>query len=233
MLEVAVSKRLGEFSLVAELTAAEGVTVLFGPSGSGKSLTLGLVAGLLRPDAGRIVLDDRVLAEPENGVDVPPQARSVGMVFQDGLLLPHRSALDNVALAVRDGDGRAARRARAREWLERVGAAELGAARPRTLSGGQRQRVALARALAGEPRLLLLDEPFSALDVPVRRDLRALVRELVSEQRLPTLFVTHDPAEAAALADVLVPYEHGRALRALSGPALGERLEAFTGLPGG
>jgi molybdate transport system ATP-binding protein len=227
MLEVAVSKTLGEFRLEAEFEAGDGVTVLFGPSGAGKSLTLALVAGLLPPDRGRITLDGRTLDDPARGVRVPTQERRIGMVFQDGLLLPHRTALDNVALAVRDAGGRGARRERARHWLDQVGAGRLAGARPRTLSGGQRQRVALARALAGEPRLLLLDEPFGALDLPVRRELRALVRRLVTEEATPALFVTHDPDEARDLADVLVRYDHGRTTGAVRGPQLARHLEAF------
>jgi molybdate transport system ATP-binding protein len=227
VLEVAVSKSLGEFRLEAVLEAGDGITVLFGPSGAGKSLTLALVAGLLAPDGGRIVLDGRTLDDPGSGVRVPTQDRRIGMVFQDALLLPHRSVLDNVALAVRDAGGRAERRERARRWLEHVGAEGLAGARPRTLSGGQRQRVALARALAGEPRLLLLDEPFGALDLPVRRELRGLVRRLVSEQATPALFVTHDPDEARGLADVLVRYDHGRTAGTLTGAELAGHLEAF------
>jgi molybdate transport system ATP-binding protein len=184
--------------------------VLFGPSGAGKSLTLALVAGLRRPDAGRIALGGRVVDDVAAGVRVRPQERRVGVVFQDALLLPHRSAVDNVALAVRAPGSRAQRRAAALQALGEVGAADLAQARPRTLSGGQRQRVALARALVGDPRLLLLDEPFSALDRPVRRELRALVRRLVAERGLPALLVTHDHEELAEMADRVVVFDPGR-----------------------
>jgi molybdate transport system ATP-binding protein len=133
----------------------------------------------------------------------------VGLVTQASSLLPHLTAERNVAMAVRDGD-RSSRRATARTWLARTGAGELAARRPTALSGGQQQRVALARALAGRPRLLLLDEPFSALDAPARTAARRLVRELVRDTDTPMLLVTHDPTEALTMADHLVVVEGGR-----------------------
>lgn len=207
-LAVEVSHTLGEFHLEVEFCVDGGLAVITGPSGSGKSLTLALVAGLARPDHGTITIAGDVVADSDTGVHVRSQDRQLGMVFQDGLLLPHRTVRDNVALAVRDGD-RHTRRDQAGRWLDRVGAAELSARRPRELSGGQRQRVALARALAGRPRVLLLDEPFSALDHPVRVDLRALVRDVVDSTGVPALFITHDQAEAYELADTLITYDHG------------------------
>lgn len=202
--------RVGEFALEVDVALPGGLSVLFGPSGSGKSLTLQAIAGLARPDTGRIVLDDRCLLDTARGLDVPARDRRIGMVFQDGLLFPHRTALDNVALGVRDGSRRRGRRVDAHRWLERVDAAELAARRPGGLSGGQRQRVALARALAGRPGLLLLDEPFSALDLPVRRRMRRLVRELVEAEGVPAVFVTHDPEEAEVLGDRVLHAEPGR-----------------------
>jgi molybdate transport system ATP-binding protein len=207
-LEVGIRHRVGDFRLAADFRVGAGLSVLFGPSGAGKSLTLRLVAGLDTPDAGRIRLDGEALVDTEDGIRVPPRCRRLGMVFQHGLLLPHRSVLGNVALAVRDRS-RADRKASAHEWLRRVGAADLADRRPTELSGGQQQRVALARALAGEPRLLLLDEPFSALDLPVRRMLRRLVRDLVDAAEVPALFVTHDRDELADLADEVVFATHG------------------------
>ena len=212
--EVDATVRAGEFTLHADVVLSEQdgpVTALSGPSGSGKSLTLALLAGLLRPASGRVRLGGRTVADAGTRLHVRTQDRRVGMVFQDALLLPHRTVLDNVALAVRDGS-RDERRVRARAELERVGAEHLADARPPTLSGGERQRVALTRALAGDPQLLLLDEPLSALDAPTRVQLRALVRDLVTAARLPTLLVSHDPEEVRALADSVVLFEPGRTL---------------------
>lgn len=205
---VDVTTVVGDFTVTAAFSTRPGITALFGPSGSGKSVTLATVAGLLRPTNGTITLDGHTVADTAEVVHVRTQDRQIGMVFQHAALLPHRSPLDNVALAVRRGD-RTTRRAAAREWLERVHAAHLAAAPTATLSGGEQQRIALARALAGEPRVLLLDEPFSALDQPTRQALRLLVRELVDTQHLTALLVTHDLDDIIHLADRVVLYEPG------------------------
>jgi molybdate transport system ATP-binding protein len=186
------------------------MSVLFGPSGAGKSLTLSLIAGLIRPDTGTISINGQAVTDCARRLFVSPQDRRVGMVFQDGLLLPHRSVLDNVALAVRQGKGRRERRTVARSWLERVGAEAWANRRPGSLSGGQRQRVALARGLAGEPEIALLDEPLSALDYAVRRELRTLIREVVLAAGVPALIVTHDVEEAEELGDTIISYNEGR-----------------------
>jgi molybdate transport system ATP-binding protein len=184
--------------------------VLFGPSGAGKSLTLALIAGLIRPDAGTITISGHVVTDCAHRIYVTTQGRRIGMVFQEGLLLPHRSVLDNVALAVRQSRGRRGRRLVARSWLERVGADQLADRRPGSLSGGQRQRVALARGLAGDPALVLLDEPLSALDFAVRRELRKLIREVIVSSGVPAVLVTHDADEAEELGDVIIAYNEGR-----------------------
>jgi molybdate transport system ATP-binding protein len=208
MLAVDVAKRVGEFSLTSRFDAGSGIAVVLGPSGAGKSLTLGLVAGIERPDRGRILLDGNTLVDTARGIWISPQDRRVGMVFQDSLLLPHRTVLDNVALAVRKRK-KPERRAEAMRWLDQVDATAWAGRHPHQLSGGQAQRVALARALAGEPRILLLDEPFNALDPPVRHRLRVLLMELVRRRRVPTLFVTHDATEAFLLADEIHVIEGG------------------------
>jgi len=209
-LELAVAKQIGAFELDVAFTVDSGMSVLFGPSGAGKSLTLALIAGLVRPDTGTIVINGRTVTDCARHINVSPQARRLGMVFQDGLLLPHRSVLDNVALAVRQARGRRARRAVARSWLERVGAGSLSNRRPSSLSGGQRQRVALARGLAGDPALVLLDEPLSALDLAVRRELRELIRGVITSSGIPAVLVTHDAEEAEELGDVVIAYNQGR-----------------------
>lgn len=208
MLTVDVVRVIGDFGLEARFDTGPGITVVVGPSGAGKSLTLRLVAGIERPDRGRVILDDVSLVDTETGDWVTPQERRVGMVFQESLLLPHRTARDNVAMAVRGGS-RERRRAEASRWLDEVDAGDWADRHPHQLSGGQAQRVALARALAGEPKMLLLDEPFNALDPPVRHRLRMLVRDLVARWEVPALFVTHDPQEALLLADRIHVIETG------------------------
>ena len=220
-LEVDIVRRYGEFELDVRFAVESGMSVLFGPSGAGKSLTLALIAGLVRPDSGTIAINGRLVTDRARRINVSPQERRVGMVFQEGLLLPHRTVLDNVALAVRQTSGRRARRAVARSWLERVGADGLGDRRPGSLSGGQRQRVALARGLAGDPGLVLLDEPLSALDLAVRRELRGLIREVITSTGVPALLVTHDADEAEELGDVIIGYGDGHVTgtRAVDHPA--------------
>ena len=209
-LDVAMARKVGEFELDVAFTVESGISVLFGPSGAGKSLTLALIAGLLRPDSGTIAISGHLVTDCASRLYVPTQGRRIGMVFQDGLLLPHRTVLDNVALAVRQAKGRRARRAIARSWLERVGAEALLERRPGSLSGGQRQRVALARGLAGDPALVLLDEPLSALDSPVRRELRDLIRQVLVSSGIPAVLVTHDADEAEELGDEVIAYDVGR-----------------------
>ncbi len=202
------SVQAGEFSISVALRAQPGITVLFGPSGSGKSLTMATIAGIRRPNSGRVTINNRVVADASSGFHMRTQDRHLGVVFQDSLLLPHRSVVDNVALAVHEGN-RTERRTQATELLNKVGASHLRDAAPMRLSGGERQRVALARALAGKPNALLLDEPFSALDYETRQTLRTLLRTLVDTTGIPTLLVTHDLDEAAQLADHTVMYADG------------------------
>lgn len=209
---------VGGFTVSASFTADAGVTALFGPSGAGKSITLAMIAGLVRPTTGTISIAGRSVADPQADIHVRTQERRLGMSFQQAALLPHRSPLDNVALAVRDGTRRE-RRGRALELLEQVRAGHLATASTTGLSGGERQRIALARALAGDPRVLLLDEPFSALDRPTRQALQTLVADLVAQHELTALLVTHDLDDLARLADRVVVYEIGRTLgtRSLDG----------------
>ena len=207
-LDVAARRRVGTFDLDAAFTSEVLATVIVGPSGGGKSTTLRVIAGLDPLDGGHVAVDGEVLGDPARGLHVRARHRRVGLVTQASTLLPHLSAERNVAMAVREGDRRA-RRDAARDWLARTGADDLAERRPGSLSGGQQQRVALARALAGRPRVLLLDEPFSALDAPARTAARRQVRELVRETGTPMLLVTHDPTEALTMAEHLVVIEDG------------------------
>ncbi|MBI3154973.1 MAG: ABC transporter ATP-binding protein [Burkholderiales bacterium] len=186
---------------------------LVGPSGAGKTSMLRIVAGLNRPHAGRVVVGGQVWVDTGRGVWLPPQARHVGLVFQHYALMPHLSALDNVALALLDLP-RGERSERARHWLEHVQLAPaLHARRPSALSGGQQQRVAVARALAREPALLLLDEPFSAVDQMSRQGLYRLLADLRRDLAVPIVLVTHDLAEARLLADRMAVIDAGRVLQ--------------------
>jgi len=205
----------GELRLDVEIVVEPGeVVAILGPNGAGKTTLLRTLAGLVPLESGRIALDDLVLDDPAAGRFVPPEERPIGVVFQDHLLFPHLDAAENVAFGLRcRGVRRTEARERARAWLERVGLGEHAGSKPHQLSGGQSQRVALARALAVEPRVLLLDEPLSALDVLTRAETRrTLARHLASFEGV-RLVVTHDPLEAIALADRLVILEEGRVVQ--------------------
>lgn len=211
VVEIDAATTVGTFSVAASFAASPGITALFGPSGSGKSVTLATIAGLLRPSSGGLSLRGERVADSDQRLHVPTQRRHLGMVFQHAALLPHRSPLDNVAVGLTQGTRKDRRRA-AFGWLERVHAGHLATAATPTLSGGEQQRVALARALVGQPDLLLLDEPFTALDLATRVSLRELVRQLVDEKGITALLVTHDIDDVIALADDLVLYEPGRTI---------------------
>lgn len=211
-LDVRLVKRLPGFSLDVEWTAGEGVAALFGPSGAGKTLTLQCLAGLLEPDAGRIVVDGRVLFDAKARVDLPPQRRQIGYVFQGYALFPHLSVAENIGFGLRDR-ARAEGRRRTADVIARMGLEGLQARRPHELSGGQRQRVALGRALAPDPALLLLDEPLSALDATLRQSLRDDLRRILAEWGTTAVLVTHDFTEAYRLGDRIVVYEAGRVIQ--------------------
>jgi molybdate transport system ATP-binding protein len=212
-LEVAIRKQLDGFTLDVEWSADDGVAALFGPSGAGKTLTLQCLAGLVRPDAGRIVLGDDVLFDAAAGIDVAPQRRRVGYVFQGYALFPHLTVRGNVGFGLR-GRARAGRRRREEEVLARLGLEPYAERYPRELSGGQRQRVALGRALATDPALLLLDEPLSALDLPLRQALRDELGAILADWGIAAVLVTHDLTEAYRLGDRIVVYEEGRVIQA-------------------
>ncbi len=211
-LEARVRVRRGTFELDAGLRAVPGeVLAVLGPNGAGKTTLMRALAGLAPLAGGHVRLGDRVLDDVAAGVRTPPEHRRIGVVFQEYLLFPHLSALDNVAYGLRArGLRRAAARRAAAPWLERVGLADRAGLRPGQLSGGQSQRVALARALVLAPELLLLDEPLAALDAGTRLSLRTDLRRHLTSYGGPAVVVTHDPVEAMVLADRLVVLERGR-----------------------
>jgi molybdate transport system ATP-binding protein len=210
-LDARVEVDLGGFRLGIDLTVASGqVVALLGPNGAGKTTALRALAGLRPLSAGHIRLNGQTLDDPAQRLFIPPEKRPVGVVFQDYLLFPHMSALDNVAFGPRrHGIAKTQARAQAAHWLGRMGLADLAGRKPRHLSGGQAQRVALARALAVSPSLLLLDEPLAALDARTRVDTRAELHQHLHGHPGATLIVTHDPLDAMMLADHLVVIENG------------------------
>jgi molybdate transport system ATP-binding protein len=201
----------GDFRLSAAFAIRDGETlVLVGPSGAGKSTCLDLVAGLLRPTAGRIACAGEVWCDTARGVHVPAERRRTGLVFQDYALFPHLSVEANVRYGpLARGGSRPAATAAASRWMERLGLAGLERRPVGALSGGQRQRVAVARALAADPRVLLLDEPFGSLDVSTRGAVRSELRAFLVECGLPTILVTHDPVDALAFGDRIAVLEGG------------------------
>jgi molybdate transport system ATP-binding protein len=207
-----VALSLGTLRLDLELEVPEEVVVaVVGPNGAGKTTLPRVLAGLVALDRGRVVIDGLMVEDPAGHIRLPPELRRVGVVFQEHRLFANLTALENVAFGLRaTGMSRGAARVKAWSWLERVGLPELAGRRPRELSGGQAQRVALARALATEPAVLLLDEPLAAVDASARAELRQALRDELRGYPGARLIVTHDPIEAAALADRLVVLEDGR-----------------------
>ncbi|MGH3694783.1 MAG: sulfate/molybdate ABC transporter ATP-binding protein [Pseudonocardiaceae bacterium] len=208
-LHAEVAVRRGEFALEATVQVSPGeVVAVLGRNGSGKSTLLAALAGLLRPDNGRIVLGERVLTDTAAGVALPPHRRRIGLLAQQPLLFPHLSVLDNVAFGpMATGSGRRAAREAAHRHLTEVDAAQFASRRPSRLSGGQAQRIALARALASEPELLLLDEPLSAVDVEFAPALRSLLQTVLADRI--ALIVTHQVIDALMLADQVVVLDGG------------------------
>ena len=217
-----VKTRLGALDLDMRFEIKEGeVVALLGPNGAGKTTLLRVIAGLAPAESCRVELDGQVMEDTATDRYVPTEHRSIGFVFQDFLLFPHLSVLDNVAFGLR-ARGQAEASRRAMEWIDRVGLARRAAAKPSELSGGERQRVALARALAPDPRLLLLDEPLAALDATTRVSVRRDLKAHLSSFRGVRLLVTHDPLEAASLADRLVVMENGKHVQTGTPPEVTE-----------
>jgi ABC-type sulfate/molybdate transport systems ATPase subunit len=212
MLEIDIKKKLRDFDLRVRLDIARGKTLmLVGDNGCGKTTLLNLVAGLYSPDKGRIALDGRVLYDSDNGTAVPPEARGIGYVFQSYALFPHMSVYDNVAFGLRTRRMAAGEiKFLVEEHLEAAGLWEIRKAKAADISGGQKQRTALARALIIEPRLLLLDEPLSALDVRKQATMRKELRETIRACGVPCIIVTHDLRDVACMGDQACLLEQGR-----------------------
>jgi molybdate transport system ATP-binding protein len=207
----------GGFSLEVSLHVPPAETLaLVGPSGAGKTTCLAVVAGLRRIRSGRVACDGETWSDAGAGVHLAPERRRVGLVFQDGALFPHLSVRDNVLFGVRARRGTPRERATAEEWMDRLRLRPLASRRASGLSGGERQRVALARALASGPSVLLLDEPFAALDLQTRRAVRGELRAFLRDVGLPTVVVAHDPLDAVVFGDRIVALDNGRV--AQSGP---------------
>ncbi len=211
-LTASIGLNLGALDLDIEFEIDEAAVVaVVGPNGAGKTTLVRALAGLVPIDRGRVVVNQTVVEAPDLGVRVPPERRGVGVVFQEHRLFANLTALENVAFGLRaTGTPKAEARAKAASWLERVGLPEMGTRRPKQLSGGQAQRVALARALVTEPAVLLLDEPLAAVDAAARAELRQVIRQELRRYGGARLIVTHDPVEAASVADRLIVIEGGR-----------------------
>ena len=213
-LEVTIAKRFEGFTLHADFTAGNTAAAILGASGCGKSMTLRCIAGVVKPDSGRIVLDGRVLFDSEKGIDLPPQQRNVGLLFQNYALFPNMTVEQNILCALKKEKDPAARKAACGSALRAMRLEEMAHRLPNELSGGQQQRAALARILAGRPRILMLDEPFSALDSYLREEVEGEVGSLLSNFDGTALLVTHDRDEAYRLCREMIVMDSGEVLRA-------------------
>ena len=215
MIQARIRKRFpagpesNEFTLDVEFQAESGVTVLFGPSGAGKTLTLEAIAGFIRPEEGQILLDEEILFDSAAKIHRPPKSRNCGYVFQNYALFPHMTLRQNLEFAA-SRRPRLERHRGVTEMLGRFRLADVSGRRPREVSGGEQQRCSIARALIGKPKLLLLDEPARGLDAPLRAELYALLRQVREEFRTPILLVTHDLDECFELGEEMLVLNNGK-----------------------
>ena len=207
MLEIDIEKRLSSFTLKVK-SAFDGAVSIVGPSGSGKSVTLKCIAGIMRPDHGFIAYNGRVLFDSERHIDLPPQKRNVGYLFQSYALFPDMSVRKNIEAGIME-KSRKARREKAEETAAMLHIGHILESKPHEISGGEAQRVALARSLASEPKILLLDEPLSALDAPLRKRLRTVIRDIHNKTGITMIYVTHDREEAFAISDRIIIMKDG------------------------
>jgi molybdate transport system ATP-binding protein len=213
--ELNITKRMRSggdpFLLRSQFSTSDRALVLFGPSGSGKTLTLQAIAGLLTPDEGRIKVNGDVFFDSKAGVNLPTRLRNVGYVFQNYALFPHRTVKENIAFGLKPLFGSLSPQdeRRVKELIELFGLNPVADLKPAALSGGQQQRTALARALATSPKILLLDEPFSALDQPLRLRMRTELSRVLENFSIPMIMVTHDSDEVESFAESVAVYRHG------------------------
>jgi molybdate transport system ATP-binding protein len=232
-LRLSVGDGVRQFELQARFATDAGFTALYGPSGAGKSLTLQAIAGLLKPAAGHIRIDGRALFDAARGIHLPARERRMGYLFQHYALFPHLSVRENVAFGLTSWRRRRPApddAASVQDLLDSFGLAGMAESRPRTLSGGQQQRVALARALACQPRMLLLDEPFAALNPMLRASLRRELAEVARRWAIPVLMISHDIEDVLELADVAFVFEEGQVVRKIDlhdGSSLELKLQAL------
>ena len=230
MLDIRVFRRQGGFQVDADFkTENTGITALFGPSGAGKTSVINMVAGLIRPDRGRIVVQGRVLFDSERGVDLPPAKRSIGYIFQDGRLFPHLSIRGNLTFGMKLTPP--SRRCIALDQVvDLLGIQHLLDRRPAKLSGGEKQRVAIGRALLMSPRVLLMDEPLSSLDEGRKEEVLPFIAKLPCTFSIPILYVTHSIDEIERLSDYLVLMADGKSIATGDAAEMVNRIQSSTGL---
>jgi len=206
MLKVKIKKKLDDILINKEWEVDAGEVIsLFGPSGSGKSVTINTIAGLINPDSGHIEIDNRVVYDKEKNICLPPKDRGVGYVPQNFGLFPHMNVMENIMYGIK-GKDRELKIQKTMDYLKLVGLENKKEKFPEELSGGQKQRIALLRALATNPKVLLLDEPFSALDINVKEKLRKEIKKFLTYWTIPVVLVTHDPRDVEVLASKIVYY---------------------------